>query len=419
MRTYRLFVFTLSAAAMFGCSRDVAAPTSRPVNPGPDSTPVATATAGPFLETFDGSPASPTDFTPVSWDVSRHASYAFPFAPMDAMHGTDCSGYPSTHAITTLDEAVFQCRNHVMTALYTHGYAEALLTPNRLVDFADSTVTVSFDVSTLRTAGRDWIDLWITPFDDVLENPLDNGSPDLSDAPRRAVQIEMPPIFGTAGLDPKYSYFVGRTYDNFVSTDMPQATYQPYTSVLTPSAVTRTRFELHLSRTHVKFGIPELNLWWIDADIPPLAWTRGTLQLAHHSYHPVQESACDICAPDTWHWDNVGISYAVPFTIIPGDRRQITITDASPVVSFAKPAPANAFLRFAALAGSLDVSFDNGVTWAAAQVKQPQQLKSNAYFWSYWTPIPKGTQSVQFRGTSASGNGWVVRDMAIWSLTAP
>ena len=90
----------------------------------------------------------------------------------------------------------------MMTSLYTHGYAEIAMTPNQLVDFSNGESVVSFDVSTLRTAGRDWIDLWITPFSDVIENPVDNGTPDLSDAPNRAVQIELPPVFGLTGQEP-------------------------------------------------------------------------------------------------------------------------------------------------------------------------------------------------------------------------
>lgn len=436
MKLHHLFTLTISVAALAACNRDLSSPTvaSRtdvslhPADTLTGTTTTTTATTGSttssaapgaFLETFDGSPATPTAYLPPNWDVARHASYFFPFAPMDGMHGMDCSAPPATHPIPTIDGAVFQCRDHMMTSLYTHGYAEIAMTPNQLVDFSNGESVVSFDVSTLRTAGRDWIDLWITPFSDVIENPVDNGTPDLSDAPNRAVQIELPPVFGLQGLDPRYSYFVGRVYDGFQPTPIAQATYKPYPSVLTPSATVRTRYELHISRTHVKFGIPAYNLWWIDADIPALAWTQGTLTLAHHSYHPVAESLCNICTPDTWHWDNVGISSAVPFTIIQGDRRQVQRTDANNVVNFSRPAPANSFLRFAALAGSLDVSFDNGATWQPAQVKQPQQLKSRAYYWSYWTPIPQGTQSVRFRGTWYYGNGWVARDFAIWSLTAP
>src|SRR5207302_8424505 len=94
----------------------------------------------------------------------------------------------------------------------------------------------------------------------------------------------------------------------------------------------RTTFELHLSRTHLKFGMPAYNLWWMDGDIADLGWSSGVVQLGHHSYNP--DKACDFngtCGPNTWHWDNVSISAAVPFTILRATPRAVDSAAAPPV----------------------------------------------------------------------------------------
>jgi hypothetical protein len=50
---------------------------------------------------------------------------------------------------------------------------------------------VRFDLSTLRTSSRDWVDLWLTPYDDHLQLPLEAWLPDLTGEPRRSVHLKM------------------------------------------------------------------------------------------------------------------------------------------------------------------------------------------------------------------------------------
>jgi hypothetical protein len=195
--------------------------------------------------------------------------------------------------------------------------------------------------------------------------------------------------------------------------------------VVTPSSITRTTFELDVSRTHVRFGMPVQNVWWYDQAIPNLGWSQGVLQLGHHSYNPTKEGAG---TPNTWHWDNIAISRAGPFTMLKGDQRAIgSIAPATKIgngttVMFAAPAPARSFLRFDGMGDSISVSFDGGATWQPAgmhraRIKGPESVSS------YWMPVPAGTTKVQIKGTGWYGSGadgnWIAQDFAIWSRAAP
>ena len=69
-------------------------------------------------------------------------------------------------------------------------------------------------------------------------------------------------------------------------------------------------------------------------------------------------------------------------------------------VHFERPALANAHLRFLAAGAPIEVSFDGGATWIAAQTRfdfpaQPGLL-------ACWTPMPAGVTSVHFRGRAWS-----------------
>src|SRR5450759_5316987 len=130
---------------------------------------------------------------------------------------------------------------------------------------------------------------------------------------------------------------------------------------MTHSATTRTGFELDLSPTHIRFGVPSLNTWWVDsnADVP---FTRGIVQIGHHSYNPTKLCSDDIgsapgCPPGTWHWSSFAISNAVPFTML---KPNVPNFVGATTVTFATPAPASAFLRFSALGTGLQVSLNGG-----------------------------------------------------------
>src|SRR5581483_1478958 len=99
-------------------------------------------------------------------------------------------------------------------------------------------------------------------------------------------------------------------------------------------------------------GAPQTDFWYIDQDIAPLAWNQGVVQLGHHSYNPQKDCpASSPCLPNTWHWNNVRISPAVPFSIQRVPVRMVQTSDDYPLPA----APAGAMLRFAAVSGGLDV----------------------------------------------------------------
>jgi hypothetical protein len=342
-----------------------------------------------FVETFEGAPASPQPFTSPSWNVAVHNRGTLSGLPtFQAHHGHDCGAPPATHTVNSHEGAVFQCRNHVMTSMNAEGYGLVYMTPNHMVDFSRGEAVIKFDVSTLRTAKRDWIDLWITPFEDNVTYPLQRWLPDLQGEPKNALTIRMDN--GSGG-----SFFKGEIYRNWELQQLGGDSWNTIEKLIETSATKRETFELRISRTSVKFGMPEHNLWWINTTFADLGWGTGVVQLGHHSYNPLKDGG----TPNTWHWDNVSISPAIPFTIINANQR--TADNASPVVTFQRPAPANAHLRFAAV-GVVQLSYDGGQTWQAPTrantLRGPGggEIKREA-FSSYWHPIPQGVQAVQFK----------------------
>lgn len=362
-----------------------------------------------FLATFDGSPSAVQPWHPSDWDVAVHARDGVEtkwrsLPPMPASHSADCGAPPTTHQITAYEDTVFLCKDHVMTAINAGGYGLIYLTPNRMADFSRGETVISFDVSTLRTSPRDWIDLWITPYEDNLALPLQEWLPDLQGEPKHAVHVSMNSFNGG-------TVFKASVVRDFAVQEVAGNWWDTYEKVLTPDAKRRDTFELHISRTHLKFGMPQYNLWWVDSDIEDLGWDVGVVQLGHHTYTPTKD--CTSCGPNTWHWDNLLIDSAQPFTIVRGQQRLVDETS-SPTVTFARPAPAGAHLRFAAFGATIEVSFDGGVSWQAAQ-QQAQKKNDERHARSYWTPIPEGTASVQIRGQAIPNYGWHAQDFAIWA----
>jgi hypothetical protein len=260
-----------------------------------------------------------------------------------------------------------------------------------------------------------------------------------------------------------------------------------YNLCLTPSSVRRDKYELILSRNRVilnlyfqsasppadtlpPFGSCPLG----DTDpshfckaaladqtfTTPLTWTSGILAFGHHSYNPAKSgggwgpsgSDATICGPGegcggigqslccgpapsgngrpcckagTWHWSDLSISNAVPFTIIQGTQRWVSPTT-SPTVTFPRASGAGAFLRFEGRSlypNPIQYSVDGGATWVNA-VKRPMAATlppQDAFylpFENYWTPLPVGVTSIQLRGTNGYGTDtnmpWWVRDITVW-----
>lgn len=368
------------------------------------------AAAETFLEPFTGAPAGPTPWHPSNWDVTVHSRDVSTFSMLETMragHGTDCMPPPASHDISSYEDAVFLCRDHLMTAIRADGYGVIYLTPNAMIDFSAGEAILRFDVSTERTSLRDWIDVWLTPFDENVQLVGDIGDVDLNGNPRRAVQIRMDNVSGA-------TVFRANVIRNFSAQQVGGNDLLTLPSIVSPSATVRTTFEMRVSRTHLKFGIPALNAWWVDDSFADLGWSTGVLQVGHHSYNP--EKDCSGCAANTWHWDNVSISPAIPFTILNADRRFVSSPTAA-AVSFAAPAPAGGFLRFEGIGNSLAVSFDGGFNWQAPRLQSFEQLLGDEHFRSYWTPVPAGTRTVQFRGSSWFGGAWRAQNIGIWGTT--
>jgi hypothetical protein len=377
------------------------------------ASPNVVQSTAPFTFNFTGDPKAPQPWNPTTWDVIVHSEDPRTFSQLDSMqaqHGADCSPYPATHINNTYEGAVFLCHNHVMTAINAHGYGEIVLTPDHMVDFSGGDTTISFDLSTMRTSTRDWVDFWITPFDNNLVLPLDERV-DLQGPPARGIHVRMQQTSVNGTI------FAAELIDNFQVTKLPYIGRMTLEKLITPSAVKRTQFALTISPTHIKFGAPELGYNWVDTSIGKLAWTRGVVQLSHHSYNPTKHctpSPVLACVPDTWHWSNFYISNAVPFTLLRGDPQ--VVHGAAGTVTFPGPAPKSAFVRFAAI-GSIDISLDGGKTWQPA-TKQAQSRNVVAHFSSYWMPVATGTTSVSLRGHDWQGHPWWIRDVSIWSTAS-
>ncbi len=401
-RRARLYGFRVMLLALVGLAGSALA------SPGFDI--AALAQSGYWISMFDGAPATPVPYNPSTWDVQVHSRDTNTWKQLEGMnahHGGNCAGYPAVHPISSYADAVFQCNDHVMTAINAGGYGLIMLTPNQMVDFSAGEATINFDMSTFRSSTRDWVSVWLTPFDDQIPLPLSDWLPDLAGEPRRAVHIEMGTFNGQ-------SMFQAYTVRDFVATDVSTNPTTTYESFLTTSAVRRDTFQLRISRTSIKFGMPAYNRWWVDRTIPDLGWSRAVLQLGHHSYNP--NKACDFdgtCSPNTWHWDSVSISNAVPFTILKADLPFVDPTTRR-YVTFPQPAPAGSFLRFSGIGTNLEVSFNGGQSWQAAPLHAVEQSVVE-HFKPYWVAVPQGTSRVDLRGGPWFGGNWMARGIAIWS----
>jgi hypothetical protein len=233
---------------------------------------------------------------------------------------------------------------------------------------------------------------------------FDTGAdPDLQGAPRRAIQIRME-------NSPGGTLFIGELYNNFQKTHLGNDIFT-YDDFLIPDAARRDTFELRISKTHIRFGMPKYNRWWINTNIPALNWTQGVVQLGHHSYTPRKDDP--VARENSWHWDNVTISPARAFTMIKTNRRNVNATRPG-AVALTQPAPSGAFLRFAGIGEQMQVRFDNG-PWTSARLQPTDSCCKTEHFKSYWMPIPAGTRQVAFRATNYFGNWpWEVRDISVW-----
>ena len=351
------------------------------------------------VETFDGAPSAPQPWTPSDWDIQVHSRAPGTWQDLDSMqakHGADCAGPPASHENHTYAGAVFICKDLLMTALKATDYGVIYLTPNRMLDWSQGSATLSVDVSTLRQSGRDWWDIWLSPYDANLALPLESWLPDLEGEPSQYIHIRMDG-FGSGG--PGFKVFV-----NGVQLTGPE--WQGYEAWLTQDAARRDKFELTIDAGRIKFGMPGYNRYWVDAALPALTWNKAVVQFGHHSYNPTKDcgnanppAPDGTCTPGTWHWDNVSISPDVPFSISRVGPRILTAPGS--IVTGAGE------LRFA---GICKVLIDGAVVNPRSTGTHPE------HFSSYSVPVTSGTHAISFAPDSWYSSPCAAKDFSVWSL---
>lgn len=376
---------------------------------------LASSAAGSYTATFDGAPASPQPVAASLQDFdvqvhSRDVDTWFSLESIAAQHGADCSAPPATHVNTAYNGSVFQCKDHLMTALNTSGYGVIYLTPNRLLDFSNGG-SITFEQSTERMSSRDWWDILITPYAENLALPLLSDlsqGVDLQGPPRNTIHIgtdngEGSPVLTIIRNGVEQAYQSG-------------AQVQPENANI-PAGVnqsaTRQTFKFTVGGGRMKFERlasatgPAVVFWDVAASVP---FTSGIVQFGHHSYNPTKDGAG---VPGTRHWDNISLDPATPFTMIKADRR---FTQGG-TVNFSSTAPSNAYLRFAAICkvrinGQL---VDRMPTTARSGFGYTPDHQS-----SYFVPISQGAQSVNVSfeddGFWSTGLGCIAKDFSVWSL---
>jgi hypothetical protein len=367
-----------------------------------------------------GMPATPTIWEPNNWDVQvhtrdmNHTGSSGNITHM-ADHGSGCEGPPLQHQISTWQQAVFICRNHVMTAIADEGYGEVTMTPDRMADWSNGPVTIGFSVSTLHTSQRDWITVDITPFSEQLALPFSEGGVDLQGMPAHYIEARVDNCDGgkTIWRMVRESNEVGNSFGDQQSVS---DCVEDVTGIK-PSAATRTPFEMVISQTGFIFRVATSSpvaggkVLMQGNWTKPLTFSRGVVQFSHHSYNPAK---CDSCTPDTWHWSNFSISNAVQYTLLrPTDHR--IVAEPGDVVTFAAPAPNGSFLKFAGI-GEIKVSYDGGKTYHVAQ-KPPMDasLFHDEHFTSYLDPVPPGAQQAIFKVSGGWYGPGMARDFSIVS----
>ncbi len=412
----------------------------------------AAASAERFIERFNGDPNAPRAFASSRWDIAiftrDESTWYQPIPTVKADHGSRCEPPPLQHRPRRLEDLTFRCKSHLMTAMNDLGFGRVTLTPNHMVDFSDGEAVIEFDISTFRRGGYDWLEFAITPFDDNLVHPT-HAFWEVAGPPRNGLLIDMTPGGINSFNLTAFNNGVAKHYSTCFDCEGVNSWVEYDTDVLplVPSQKRRDTFRISISKRRISFAVigyddgsdTDNDFYWLDdVELEPLAWSRGVVQLSHSSFNP--KNNCDNvpsprnppdnepfvheCDGDTWHWDNVRIEPSTPFTIIPTRKlrrqdkfkqRYVDPTRTQPArVRFVRSAPRDAFLRFSAIGGDIEVSFDSGRSWQRARAQRQLEVVPHR-FNNYFHPMPMGTDSAMFRGNGWWGGQWHVRDMSIWS----
>jgi len=389
------------------------------------SAPVPAAASSAFTFNWMSDPTAPAIWTPGTandWDVIANID-----APTDATgsmaagHGPDCGPPPATHPITSLAESVYVCKNHMMTAIDGGGtaattYGAVYFTPAQMLDWSSGTATLSWQVSTERLSARDWWAVNLTPFAQNLVLPLENFLPAYQGEPASGLELKIDQATCKSGGTGSYLRVSKVSFGGGDEITQNAACVE---DSVAPSFKTRTPFQVELSSSHLKVYMPGTAAVWYDGPIS-LPFKQAVVQFSHHSYNPGKADNPDGSPglPNTYHWSGVSISPSAPFTMLRPQQPVSLHEGRSPALTLAEPAPANAFLRFAAI-GGIQVSTDGGKTFEAAK-PQAAEMSAPERFTSYWSAIPAGVTSLVFRGQpNQFGQPWWVEDVAVWSNGAP
>lgn len=361
--------------------------------------------------------------------------------PMTAQHGTDCAPPPATREIDgNLDGTVFQCANHLMTAMNpkSAGTANSLtnLQPNHMLDLSSGNGTVKIDVSTKSPTPGSWWEIWFTPKNDWLMHPSDHWL-HMVGVPKRSVKVSINDFstdkrLQVEGYD-NYNIsnnafgddenWQGTSISSKVSLDdRSRDTYEVefrdgrYIDIYITDRNTETRDFVRSVVMPQDFLGDDVVVQFVDANYEPdLNGKVGCSSAAD----------CPQKTPATWHWDNASISPAKPYTIIKADKYVVNGgysggNNSPQQITFDAPAPAGADLVFVgqAVSNNFDVSFDGGATWVDPQIKRPANdppntgIAGGAYDFNHFeVAAPEGAQSILIRGQGSSwstnyADGW-------------
>lgn len=389
-------------------------------------------------------PALPSPSVPTPYRPTDHAIIAYDnktgtqlFNMSDAHHGPECQGPEVMHTVTALRDRVYVCNGHWMTNAYSIGTGAIYVLPDHMMDWTNGTASYRFDMSTYRSSSRDWVDFDIMPPASLLMVNGQNGT-SLRDGIHGSTDSS-----GPFNAQPGNSHFGAQVYRNWTHDTFAQTGAGPWETIgfdnsFPTAAVHRQTFEIQLSRTHIRVGMPTYNRWWVDSEIsPPLTWTQGVVSLNHRSYNAGK--ACPDsniqgpCGADTWHWANELFSCVTDgvltpgcdaaFTMIHGDQEYARVGEAT--ITFPRPAPPGSSFFVTALASTssgrqMQVSTNGGLTYQDL----PRLAQCDGcYLGDEWYKnyrldnVPTGTQEIRLRAADGN-NSWVARNFELWNFGA-
>jgi hypothetical protein len=378
-----------------------------------------------FRESFNGGTTSPTY---VVNNIDRW--YAFPFlarhglpmTPMEAQHGQDCAPPPAFHNISTLDKTIFMCKDHLMTAIDCCGRgldAMVTLQPNHLVDLSKGEAVVRVDVSTRsKSASGDWWEIWLTPWDDQLVNPMGTNTFHQGGPPRNSVMLIVQDFDTTSTSKGWGEAVFDQNGDEVLDHMRHLATgisdFVPF------SDTRRDTYEIRITKEKIKkFIKSDGQMKFVSEFAIPGGFkaNEAVVQFAQSNYRTRQDGGgcSEDCGtlPNTWHWDNVEIYPAIPYKLVNAQEMYLTQTERfnslPKKVTFKAAAPANARLIFRGwdMQNKPKISFDNGANWQVVNYVRPSP-DTIGYnppgipdALSYSVAIPAGQTSVLMNGNGS------------------